>query len=262
MITPPPWAGRPATSATIRIDPPLPVTVTWLELRPAGSSPVRVELRPAPTWPSGRSEPEWPTPAEWFLDAVLPELSAAGPDAFGVGMDAAAARQVGGAVADALLAVGALPPGSALLGRYPIRDDAWHHELSGRYAARANRDLVAAEPTRRVTAVGAAVPLETAVAVFDAVVVQGSDVWMHAYVFPDAVGEHWPVSLRPFRIRASDDLGQQHCAIAATYRRSPDHEGTEDMWLWPPLDPAARQLRLTVSTPWEAAWVEIPLHGG
>ncbi len=34
------------------------------------------------------------------------------------------------------------------------------------------------------------------------------------------------------------------------------------MWLYPPLDPAVRLLRFTVSTPWEAAWTELALTAG
>ncbi len=241
QFTPPPWADAPATSAEITTEPSLAASAAWIELRPPGSAPVRIDLDLPQTLASGRSEPEWPSPAEWFLDALLPDLPTSEPGAtFGVGLDATGALQVGGAVADALLAVGALSPGSPLLRRYPERDGRWHHELTGRYTARANRDF----------------------AVFDAVVVQDRDVWLHFYFFPEAVGEYWPVSFRPFTVQAADDLGQQHQAVPATHRWFPEHEGMGDMWLFPPLDPAVRLLRLTVSTPWEAAWTELALTVG
>jgi hypothetical protein len=258
-VTPPSSANAVSTTAEISIEPALPVSVAWIELQPPGSaSPVRVDLHSPATLLSGRSEPPWPTPAEWFLDDLLPDLIDADPGAsFGVGLDAAGVRQVGAAVADALLAVGALPPASPLLAGYPQRYGRWHHELTRRYTARANRDLAAGRP-RHVAAVGAAVALEHAVAVFDAVVILGRDVWLHLYVSPDAVGEYWPGIFRPFRIDATDDLGHQHQTVPAT-RWWYDHQGIGDLWLWPPLEPAARALRLTVSTPWEAAWIEIPL---
>jgi hypothetical protein len=60
-------------------------------------------------------------------------------------------------------------------------------------------------------------------------------------------------------VSATDDLGHQHAAIPASCWALPEHEGFGDLWLWPPLDPRARRLRFTVSTPWEAAWTEITL---
>jgi hypothetical protein len=38
-------------------------------------------------------------------------------------------------------------------------------------------------------------------------------------------------------------------------------EGNGTFWLWPPVDPQARQLRVTVSTLWEAAWALLGIPG-
>jgi hypothetical protein len=190
----------------------------------------------------------------------MPDVAGREPGAaFGYGLDAAGALGVAGAVADTLLAVGVLPATSVLLADYPRRGSPWHHEITRRYTARVNRDFAAASRPRVVAAVGAAVPLEHTVAVFDAVVVEGRNVWLHCYVFPDAGGEYWPVALRAFEVHATDDVGHRYRTTPATRWWRSDHEGIGDLWLWPPLDPSARTLRLTVTTPWEAAWTDIPL---
>lgn len=113
---------------------------------------------------------------------------------------------------------------------------------------------------RQVIAVGVPFPLRRAVAVLDAVVVMDHDVWLHAYLFPDTTGEYWPVSPGVMDLYATDDLGYKHYAVGASYWATPDHEGFGDRWLWPPLDPRARRLRFTLSTPWEAAWAEVELR--
>jgi len=261
-VTPTSLTGAVATTACISVEPPLSVAAAWLELRPVGSPPVRIDLDPPATRLCGRSEPEWPTPAEWFLDTLLPAADTEPGATFGVGFDITGALQVVGAVADALLAVGSLPATSPLLSGHLRPDRRWQHELTSRYRARAHEAFAAANQPRRVATVGAAIPLQHAVCVFDAIVVQDRDVWMHFYFFPDAQGEYWPVSFRPMNVRATDDLGHQHHAVPASYWALPEHEGSGDLWLWPPLHPSASMLRLTVSTPWEAAWTEVSLIPG
>jgi hypothetical protein len=39
------------------------------------------------------------------------------------------------------------------------------------------------------------------------------------------------------------------------------HEGSGAFWFWPPVGPQARQLRVTVSTLWEAAWALVDIPG-
>ncbi|MGA2529770.1 MAG: hypothetical protein ABSG36_11475 [Acidimicrobiales bacterium] len=260
IVTPPPHTGVAATTTWISVEPPVSVAAEWIELRPPKGPPVRIDLvELIATRPCGRSELEWPTQAEWFLDALLPEADTTPGATFGVGLDTAGALQVAGAVADALLAIGALPASSPLLSGQLRHDHRWQNELTTRYRTRAHQAFASASQPRRVAAVGATVPLAYSVGVFEAIVVQDRDVWMHLYFFPDTQGEYWPASIRPWRVTASDDLGHQHHTVPATYWALPDHEGSGDLWLWPPLDPSASTLRLTVSTPWEAAWTEVPL---
>ena len=259
IVTPPPETGAAATTAWISVEPPLSVAAEWIELRPPDGPPVRIDLEPLATRSCGRSEPEWPTPAEWFLDALMPAADTEHDATFGVGLDTTGALQVASAVADALLAIGAIPAASPLLSGHLRHDRGWQNELTSRYRARAHQAFAAASQPRRVAAVGVTVPLAHSVGVFDAIVVQDRDVWMHVYFFPDAQGEYWPVSFRPWQVTATDDLGHQYRTVPATYWALPDHEGSGDLWLWPPLDPSASTLRLTVSTPWEAAWTEVPL---
>jgi hypothetical protein len=259
-VIPAPPATNASTSAEITTDSPIDPSARWLELQPPGSSSLRIELRPPEAVLSGQAEPDWATPAEWFLAALLPDTHGAEPEAtFGIGLDAAAARAVGAAVADALLAVGALPPGSPLLHRYPEGSSRWTSDLAQLYTERVAPSWATAARPRQVIASGVPLPLKQAVAVLEAVVVMDDNVWLHAYLFPDTTGEYWPVSPGVMHVSATDDLGHQHAAIPASCWALPEHEGFGDLWLWPPLDPRARRLRFTVSTPWEAAWTEITL---
>ena len=43
--------------------------------------------------------------------------------------------------------------------------------------------------------------------------------------------------------------------------QSPAYEGTGTYWFWTPAGPQAKQLRVTVSTLWEAAWALIGIPG-
>jgi hypothetical protein len=259
-VTPPPWASSGSVTAHVGTDP-LPNTgLQWMELGQAKQSPIRIEFRPPSHGESGVSQPEWATPAEWVLDAILPDVARTRPDAtFGVGLGPQDALGVASAVADALLAVGALPPTSSLLTSYPARQVTWDNEVTHRYTARANQAFDTGR-ARKVAAVGVDIPLRHGVAVLDAVVVQEGDVWLHVYMSPDATGEYWPVAFRPVHLYATDDLGHKHYAIPASYWAVPDHEGYGDRWMWPPLDPKVSSLRFTVSTPWEAAWSEVDLR--
>ena len=87
--------------------------VSWLEFA-AGSRPsVRVAMPAAAEVPTGTAEPPWPTPSECYLAQLSPVTSMT------IGADGATAEldtaEIVAAVADALLWVGALPHGSALL---------------------------------------------------------------------------------------------------------------------------------------------------
>jgi hypothetical protein len=38
-------------------------------------------------------------------------------------------------------------------------------------------------------------------------------------------------------------------------------EGSQAFWFWPPVPPAAKRIRVTVSTLWEAAWAGLDIPG-
>ena len=58
------------------------------------------------------------------------------------------------------------------------------------------------------------------------------------------------------RMRA---IGRLDDAMSGSGGGSP--EGSWEFWFWPPVPPAARQIRVIVSTLWEAAWAEIDIPG-
>ena len=72
-------------------------------------------------------------------------------------------------------------------------------------------------------------------------------------------GEYWPMIAPCFQVRATDDAGNEHEGILSGRQCSPGHEGNGSFWFWPPVPPARKSIRVTVSTLWEAAWAEIEL---
>jgi hypothetical protein len=81
------------------------------------------------------------------------------------------------------------------------------------------------------------------------------------YGHPWIVEEYWPLIAPCFRVTAVDDTGAEHEGGPGNSSGSPAHEGSGTFWFWPPVDPQARQLRVTVSTLWEAAWALVDIPG-
>jgi len=105
-------------------------------------------------------------------------------------------------------------------------------------------------------------PFERAAAVIESVTARQDLVSIQLYGYPWVIGESWPMITPCFRVTATDDTGAQYegslsrgSASVATL------EGNGTFWLWPPVDPQARQLRVTVSTLWEAAWALLGIPG-
>ena len=71
------------------------------------------------------------------------------------------------------------------------------------------------------------------------------------YGHPWVTGEYWPMITPCFQVRAVDDTGSEHQGIRGSGGGSP--EGSWNFWFWPPVAPAARRIRVIVSTLWEAA---------
>jgi hypothetical protein len=76
-----------------------------------------------------------------------------------------------------------------------------------------------------------------------------------------AIPGHWPLIAPCFRVTAVDDTGAEHEDGPGNSSGSSAHEGSGTFWFWPPVDPQARQLRVTVSTLWEAAWALVDIPG-
>ena len=102
-------------------------------------------------------------------------------------------------------------------------------------------------------------PLEHATAVIESISAQGELVSIQLYGHPWVTGEYWPMITPCFQVRATDDAGNEHEGIPGDWQGSPSHEGSGSFWFWPPVAPARRSLRVTVSTLWEAAWAELEL---
>jgi hypothetical protein len=234
----------------------------WLELAPtiAGASG-RAALPPPAQVPVGASDPPWPTPAECYLAALAPvthtsiETSPSG-DLAETGPKETA--EIVATVADSLMAVGALPVTSTLLREFPGGGPGWHIPLAHRWGRRA-RARAAGFRAAEHHGLAVRLPLEHATAVIESVSAQGELVSVQLYGHPWVRGEYWPMITPCFQVRATDDAGDEHEGIAGAGQVSPGHEGSGDFWFWPPVDPARKSIRVTVSTLWEAAWAEIEL---
>jgi hypothetical protein len=234
--------------------------VRWLELSADSGPPVRVEISLPATVPTGTTQPPWPTPAECYLGLLAPpdhDWSIGSFESGTVGLDTAA---IVAAVADALLAVGALRPDSAVFTGITdrVRPD-WHLALSDRQ--RALMDPWASPGHASGADLAVRLPLEQATAVLEGITARGDMVSVRLYGHPWIFEEYWPLIVPCFRVTAVDDTGAEHEGGPGNGSGSPAHEGSGAFWFWPPVGPQARQLRVTVSTLWEAAWALVDIPG-
>jgi len=233
-------------------------TPRWLEFATASGPAIRVDLLPPAPVATGEAEPPWPTPAEGYL-AVLGAAASMtiATDSGTVELDTA---RIAATVADALLWVGALPPDSALLSAGTTAGrgaEGWREELKylwGRQARQRTRDV---EPERAGLAVR--LPLRRATAVLESIAARGDLVSVELYGHPWMTGEYWPMIAPCFQVRAVDDTGGEHEGVPGGGGGSP--EGSWEFWFWPPVPPAAKNMRVIVSTLWEAAWAEVDIPG-
>jgi hypothetical protein len=248
LAEPGPRADKPATGRAAR----------WLEFTTASGPAARVDLVPPAPVATGPAGPAWPTPAECYL-AVLGSATSMTITTDGGTVELDTAR-ITAAVADALLWAGALPPDSALLsgGTAAGRGTAgWREELKylwGRQARQRTRD---AEPDRAGLAVR--LPLCQATAVIESIAARDDLVSIELYGHPWVTGEYWPMIAPCFQVRAVDDTGGEHEGVSGSGGGSP--EGSWEFWFWPPVPPAAKRIRVIVSTLWEAAWAEVDIPG-
>jgi hypothetical protein len=164
------------------------------------------------------------------------------------------------AVADALVAVDALPPDSAVLTGVTdrVRPD-WHLALSDRQ--RALMGPWASSGPVNATDLAVRLPLERATAVLESITAREDMVSVQLYGHPWIFEEYWPLIAPCFRVTAVDDTGAEHEGGPGHGTVSAGHEGSGVFWFWPPVGPQARQLRVTVSTLWEAAWALVDIPG-
>ena len=235
--------------------------VRWLEFSAGSGPPVRVEIPSPAAVPTGTAEPPWPTPAECYLDQLAPpdhDWSIGSFETGTVELDTAA---IVAAVVGALLAVGALPPDSAVLTGITdrVRPD-WHLALSD--GQRALMDRPWASPGQAGGAdLAVRLPLEQATAVLESITAREDMVSVRLYGHPWIFEEYWPLIAPCFRVTAVDNTGAEHEGGPDSSSGSPAHEGSGAFWFWPPVGPQARQLRVTVSTLWEAAWALVDIPG-
>jgi hypothetical protein len=232
--------------------------VRWMEFSFAGGQPVRTEMRSPAAVPTGTTAPPWPTPGECYLAQFAPPSRDWSLGSCGTGTVKLDTSAIVAAVADALLAVGALPPDSALLADLPsVRGD-WRLSLG-------NRQLVLTDTwdgPGQASTVGLVVrlPLNQATAILETIAVREDLVSVQLYGHPWVMDESWPMITPCFQVTATDDTGVAYEGEPGSGSWSASYEGRGTFWFWPPVGPRARQLRVTVSTLWEAAWalIDIP----
>ena len=248
------WRGQ------VLVDPDPARSAGWLEFTAArtGASG-RVALLPPTQLPVGISEPPWPTPAECYLADLATvtrySISTSGSESTAGPEDVA---EIVAKVADSLMAVGALPVTSTLLRESPAdRSPAWQPPLVSRWGSRAHTAADFEPGEHRGLAVR--LPLEHATAVIESVSAQGELVSVQLYGHPWVMGEYWPMITPCFQVRASDDAGNEYTGMPGDWRGFPGNEGTGSFFFWPPVPTACKNMQMTVSTLWEAAWAEIKL---
>jgi hypothetical protein len=241
--------------------------VRWLEFSAGsgqGTGPVRLEILPPAVVPTGTTDPPWPTPAEAYLAELAPfyEWSLGSFETGSVELDA---PEIVAAVAAALLAVGALPPGSALLEaaqhreRRTARAD-WQVSVMHQWAdAARERMRRAGQPDGAGLAVP--LPLQQATAVIENISAHEDLVFVRLYGHPWVAAGSFPMIAPCFRVTAVDDTGVRHEGQHESSSHSAAHDGTGYFWFWPPVPTQAKQLRVIVSTLWEAAWADIGIPG-
>ena len=226
-----------------------PDDVAWFELATADGPAARVVFAPPPAIPVGSVAPPWPTPAESYLAWLsqqdpAPELGRSG------------GRQVVAAVAEALVSVGAMPAQSPLLppilgkqkrSSHPGLPLTWPHPVR-----------LGTQPDLQI-ALCVALPFEHAAAVIEGLSAWGEDIQLHLYGWPWLQGQHWPAAIPSFKVRAIDDLGQEHEGQEGSWRGYGAGEGHGEFTLWPAVPRHAGRLRVVISTLWEARWADIEL---
>ena len=126
-------------------------------------------------------------------------------------------------------------------------------------------DRWASEEPGAVASLGVRLPFERAAAAIENVTAREDLVSVRLYGSPWGTGDGWPLITPSFLVTATDDTGDTGAEYQGSLSRCSVSvatlEGSGTFWLWPPVDPRARHLRITVSTLWEAAWALLDIPG-
>lgn len=239
-------------------DPNLLAEPDGLEFGPAGGGAThRLRIQQPPEIAVGAAEPPWPSPAEAFMEHL------ARVDGMNLNGSVLTPDQTAGivaAVAECLLAVGALPPSSALLREPRAGGQGWQARLAGRWFRRASREAAPFRPPEH-RGLGARLPFTHATAVIESVSASGDLVIARLYGHPWVMGEYWPMIAPCFMVRATDGDGNGYSGMSGNWAGGMSHQGSGEFWFWPPVPEACTRLTVTVSTLWEAAWADVDLPG-
>ncbi len=248
------WDGHVPVAQDLATQP------AWFELAPTiGGPSARVALPPPAEVPVGTSALRWPTPAECYLAALTAvtrvsiatsdQVAEAGPEE---------TAEIVATVADSLMAVGALPVTSSLLRESPGRGPGWYAPLAHRWRRRTHQRAAGFRAGEH-RGLAVRLPLEHATAVIESISAQGELVSIQLHGHPWVHGEYWPMITPCFQIRATDDAGNEYEGMPGGWQGYPGNEGSGSFWFWPPVPQDRKNIRVSVSTLWEAAWAEIEL---
>ncbi len=234
--------------------------VRWIEFSTRSGPPVRLNLSPPAAVPVGLRPPPWPNPAECYLAQFSPPAPDWALGSFETGTVHLDPAAIVSAVAGALLAVGALPSDSPVLADlYGKLRDGWPSPDAGQLA---EMDRWASAEPGVVGSLGVRLPFERAAAAIENITTHEDLVSVQLYGCPWGIGDGWPLITPSFLVTATDDVGAEYegslrrCSVSVATL-----EGSGTFWLWPPVNPRVRQLRVTVSTLWEAAWALLDIPG-
>jgi hypothetical protein len=222
------WIGEVVAEPMAEHERQPPDEIAWFELTAVGGPAARVVFASPPA----------------ILVGPAPDLGRSG------------GREVVATLAEALVAVGAMPAQSPLLppilGRHkrsshPDLPLAWPHPVQ-----------LGTPPDLQIALCGA-LPFEHAAVVIEGLAAWGEDIHLYIYGWPWVHGQHWPTAIPSFKVRAIDDLGQEHEGQAGNWHGYGAGEGRGEFTLWPAVPRRAGRLRVVVSTLWEARWADIEL---